>query len=219
MTRPQEERGQYWNSYYSAGDIPQLPSQFAVFALSESADADYIIDVGCGNGRDSFFFARHGVKVLSVDYSTAGIEDIRTRATEAGLPINAFSASVGDPELLNQVEAAVKDAGLSGNGVIYARFFIHAITDDEQANFLDFCAAYLKAHGGRVAFEFRTPMDENLAKVTGAHYRRYVDPVDFLAELFKRGLTASYMVQGTGYAKYKNDDAHVVRLLIERQDG
>ena len=128
-------------------------------------------------------------------------------------------AAEGRPVRPASAPGAAAAAGLGGNSMIYARFFIHAITDEEQASFLDFCAAYIKAHGGRAAFEFRTPMDERLTKVTGAHYRRYVDPVDFLSELFKRGLTASYMVQGTGLAKYKTDDAHVVRLLVERAPG
>ncbi len=194
-----------------------MPSQFAVFALSEASDVNYVIDVGCGNGRDSFFFARHGLPVLSVDSSTSGIDDIRIRADKAALPISPLAVSVGDPALCSKVEDAVSSAGLAGNVMIYARFFIQAITDEEQDLFLDFCAAYLAKRGGCLALEFRTPIDENLTKVTGAHYRRYVDPVDFLAELFKRNLKATYMVQGLGFAKYKMDDAHVVRLLIERK--
>jgi hypothetical protein len=155
--------------------------------------------------------------VVSVDGSTAAIDDIAGRAKTAQLPITALSSACDDPTLIDKVAAAMAASKMSGVGVIYARFFIHAITETEQAGFLDFCAAFLKQNGGKMAFEFRTAADENLSKVTAAHYRRYVEPVDFLNELFKRDLTASYFTQGTGYAKYKDDDAHVVRMIIEQK--
>ena len=216
MGKLDEDRGDYWNSYYSAKEVPELPSQFGVFVLNECRDADFFLDVGCGNGRDSFFFARHGMPVVSVDYSTAAVADITQRAEADGLPLFALSSACDDPALMGKVTEAIGKLPVSGSGVIYARFFIHAITDEEQSGFLDFCAVFLKQNGGKMAFEFRTAQDENLSKVTGAHYRRYVDPVGFLNELFKRGLTARYFTQGTGYAKYKTDDAHVVRMIIEQ---
>ena len=209
-----EKRSDYWNSYYSAKAVPAIPSQFAAFVLSECSAADFILDVGCGNGRDSFFFARHGKPVVSVDYSTSAVANIDEQAKADQLPIKALSSACDDPALLDRVSAAMAQLNLSGTGIIYARFFIHAITDEEQGGFLDFCVAFLKQYGGTLAVEFRTAADAQLSKVTAAHYRRYVEPVDFLNELFKRGLSADYFVQGTGYAKYKNDDAHVVRMLI-----
>jgi cyclopropane fatty-acyl-phospholipid synthase-like methyltransferase len=217
MGKSQEERGNYWNSYYTAKAVPDIPSQFAAFALSECRSADFFLDVGCGNGRASFFFARHDLPVVSVDASTAAIEDIAERANASNLPISALSSACDDPNLMGKVTDALAKLKVSGVGVIYARFFIHAITDKEQAGFLDFCAAFLKKNGGKLALEFRTAADENLSKVTAAHYRRYVEPVDFLEELFKRDLTASYFTQGTGYAKYKDDDASVVRMIIEQK--
>jgi SAM-dependent methyltransferase len=212
----QDKRSDYWNSYYATKAVPDIPSQFAAFVLSEFRDVDFILDIGCGNARDSFFFARHGIPVVSVDGSTAAIDDVTERAQAAHLPILAVSSACDDPELMGGVIQAMAHLKVSGTGVIYARFFIHAITDEEQAGFLDFCSAFLKQNGGNLAFEFRTAADANLSKVTAAHYRRYVEPTDFLNELFQRGLTASYFTQGTGFAKYKDDDAHVVRMVIKK---
>ena len=102
MGKSQEERGEYWNSYYSSKAVPDIPSQFAAFALSECRDADYFLDVGCGNGRDSFFFARRGMAVVSVDGSTAAIDDIADRAKTAQLPITALSSACEDPTLMDK---------------------------------------------------------------------------------------------------------------------
>ena len=70
-----EEKGEYWNQYYASREVMKLsaPSQFAAFAAQEAGDAHLIIEVGCGNGRDSLFFARHGFQVVAIDGSTAAI--------------------------------------------------------------------------------------------------------------------------------------------------
>jgi len=51
----------YWNTFYSKFDL-QHPSQFCVTTAIE-ARSQPIIEFGCGNGRDSMYFATHGFKV------------------------------------------------------------------------------------------------------------------------------------------------------------
>jgi tRNA G46 methylase TrmB len=49
----------YWNIFYKNKNILSklnFPSQFAVFTLSEKQNENTVIEIGCGNGRDSFFF-------------------------------------------------------------------------------------------------------------------------------------------------------------------
>ena len=49
----------YWDNYYANSDLNSklIPSQFAAFVAGELKKNSYIIDIGCGNGRDSFFLA------------------------------------------------------------------------------------------------------------------------------------------------------------------
>ena len=64
----------YWNTFYSKFDL-QHPSQFCVTTAIEAADRSQpIIEFGCGNGRDSMYFATHGFKVYGCDLSKEGIE-------------------------------------------------------------------------------------------------------------------------------------------------
>lgn len=44
-----------------------------------------VLDLGCGEGRDSVYFARHGFAVTSVDSSDAGIEKLARLAGETGV--------------------------------------------------------------------------------------------------------------------------------------
>jgi SAM-dependent methyltransferase len=44
-----------------------------------------ILELGCGQGRDTIYFARRGFMVYALDYSTQGLEAINERAQELGL--------------------------------------------------------------------------------------------------------------------------------------
>ena len=55
-----------------------------------------ILDVGCGEGRNSIFLTEQGHKVDAFDLSKAGIEKAKVIATEKGLDINFFVCDIGD---------------------------------------------------------------------------------------------------------------------------
>lgn len=205
---------QYWNKYYGeSGEFsaPLVPSQFAAFIASELTNkTTKIIDFGCGNGRDSAFFARHGFDVLSVDQSEAAINKCKKTAT----PKQHFiCSSIGEADLAQKIKDAFVASG--DDLTIYARFFIHAIDEPTQAKFLELCKELLE-HSGRVALEFRTDKDQAQAKITPTHYRRFVNPAQFIHDAAIAGFKTKYFVEGFGFAKYANDDAHVARFILER---
>jgi hypothetical protein len=78
--------------------------------------------------------------------------------------------------------------------------------------FLDLLSKILKS-GEKIAFEFRTKRDELLKKTTSSHYRRYIDPVSVIEYLINSKFEILYFVEGFGFAKLKQDDAHVCRIL------
>ena len=60
----------YWDSFYLQDGAPDKPSNFATFIANEySKFCNLIMDVGCGNGRDSFYFASQGIKSIGIDQS------------------------------------------------------------------------------------------------------------------------------------------------------
>lgn len=54
----------YWNLFYAKFNISH-PSQFCVMTAIEADVVVPIVEFGCGNGRDSAYFARHGHTVRS----------------------------------------------------------------------------------------------------------------------------------------------------------
>lgn len=205
-------RGDYWNVFYRAGaESLAVPSQFALFALGETAPDAAIVDLGCGTGRDAIYFASTGRRVVGVDGSEAAVEHCRRTAEKHGVSARFLSSAIDATDLVERVRAELGDA--PGPVTVYARFFIHAINDAEEKALLD-GAARLCGADGMLAVEFRTKRDASQAKVTEAHYRRFVDPQVFIANAAAAGFVCRYFVEGFGYAKYKDDDAHVARCIL-----
>jgi ubiquinone/menaquinone biosynthesis C-methylase UbiE len=201
----------YWNEFYAserAKEHIELPSQFAVFFLGEVSAQANIIDFGCGTGRDSFFFASRGRRVTGVDGSSSAVKLCNARAADLKLSnANFICANLGDADAYEQLHE-------QGPAALYARFFIHAITDEVEMTFLKQASRLV---GDEIlAVEFRTPRDEQQVKFTSAHYRRFVNPLQFVARAAGVGLHPIYYTEGFGFAKFRQDDAHVARILLRR---
>ncbi len=205
------ERTGYWDGYYAERRTTRrpLPSQFATFVAGELDRPHHVVELGCGAGRDSIFFAAYGHQVTGVDGSVQAVESCTALAAALGEQVTFLSASIDDPDLVDRVGPA------EGPRVVYARFFLHAITDEEERAFLDLAAA-LTVPGDLLAVEYRTVRDSSGSKVTEKHYRRFVNPAHVQARALGNGFDVTYAVEGFGFAKYKQDDAFVARTLFAR---
>lgn len=75
----------FWNKIFTEAsdrsriEMPDLTSSLLQAALTHFGDVrnKVVIDLGCGNGSASLFFAYHGARVLSVDYSEQAIGNFR----------------------------------------------------------------------------------------------------------------------------------------------
>ena len=65
-------KNKYWNTFYKCA-VNKIninhPSQFAVFTVGEARDINTILEFGCGNGRDAFFFSKYFKKIYAFDSS------------------------------------------------------------------------------------------------------------------------------------------------------
>ena len=117
----------FWQQYYSGeikGDceISEAPSPFAQWVRSRlrkgvsSQDSVDVLEVGCGNGRDTLLFAQRGFTVVATDKCPKAVE-----ITSRKLPPGS-AARVADAHSLPEI--AVDSA--------FARFALHTITEDAQ---------------------------------------------------------------------------------------
>lgn len=213
-----DDRLGYWDSFYGRSNLPlpSLPSQFAAFALGEmfalgvEDKVEGVIEFGCGNGRDSHFFSAYDFDLLALDASAEAIELCRSFSRQPRAHFEQCRAT----EAREQVEGF-----LSGKQrvAVYARFFLHAIREEEQNDFLSLLGTLLPA-GCLLFLEYRTVADAEQEKVFGdGHYRRYLDHRATLAGIEAAGFSVLYEIEGHGLAKYRDEDAKVGRCVAMKQ--
>ena len=89
-----------WDELYDADPehFGDKESQFAIKCNNVMKDygVNKILEIGCGYGRDSLFFARQGFKVVAMDYSTKalGILNKKLSANSASKNIEAIYCDV-----------------------------------------------------------------------------------------------------------------------------
>ena len=206
----------YWNSYYRHDGVPELPSQFALFVANEIATGELpvpsvIIDVGCGNGRDTLLFAQLGYTVCGIDMSEAAIAVCHARLERTFLgqgQVPRFCVGTVDGDEMDTFAA-----GFNGPVLIYSRFLMHAIDEETEGRAIARIAVVLARRGGILAAEFRTPGDEQGQKATSPHFRRFVDPDRFVDRLLEVGMSVIWRAEGHGMAKFRKDNAYVARVL------
>jgi tellurite methyltransferase len=200
----------YWSAFYSEATAPAEPSAFARSVAERWPDLP-VIDIGCGNGRDSLFFITQGRKVAGLDSCPEAVALCGRQAERLGGLAPDQARFVAGSATDRQSWDAISGAD-SGPVLIYARFLFHAVPDEAEAAILDLAGEVLARRGGALCAEFRTPRDEALAKVMPEHYRRFVDPDAFCARLDARGLRVVERHEGQGLAVYKGEDAYVARV-------
>lgn len=205
----------YWDKFYSGRQFLSIPSQFATFVLSENFDESLVvIDMGCGNLRDTCFFAQHIRSVVAVDSSLEALSQRNVESYSNIVPVHASIESETLAETLTTHLQNLKTEKL----LIFSRFFLHALTDSQQDAHLALCAKLLTRFQGSFAAEYRTKRDEQNVKVTPDHYRRYINPLELCSHAASYGLKCYYHVEGFGFAKYKADDAYVARSLFSLEE-
>ena len=196
----------FWEQYYSGlidGDttLVEAPSPFAVEVSSKIPTGSTLLDFGCGNGRDSCFFASQGLVIIATDICTKAVE-----LTASKLPLPS-SAIVADGSSLP--ETTVDYA--------YLRFVLHALTETEQDIVFRWMRKYVRK---QVFIETRSTKDPRCGqgKLVGrneyidTHYRRFLSTEDLVAAASRVGFSTCEVVEtspGSG-----NDGAQVLRAIL-----
>ena len=58
-----------------------------------------LLDIGCGEGRNAVYFAKHGFEVTGLDLSLVGLEKTKRYAEQTGVQVNTIHADVITYEL------------------------------------------------------------------------------------------------------------------------
>jgi SAM-dependent methyltransferase len=205
---------QYWDEFYAkSSKVKRLsyPSQFAAFVYGEMGDVENVLEFGCGTGRDAFFFAEFGKRVFAFDGAQSVITANRKKS-DGHLYQPSFQVFDVDGEFPGTGDP------VTGTKCVYARFFIHALRNDQIERFFALCESIL-TKGEKLYLEYRTEKDAEGVRETGQHYRNYLNSRKVTEMLGDVGFKCQYSVEGVGFAKWGADDAYVARHVMERIDG
>ena len=209
MPSIQNEREQFWQQYYSGeihgdNELVEQPSPFAEEVVRNIllGSGCSLLEIGCGNGRDSFFFASKGVVVVATDICEAAI-----RITASRLPKDCRA-------LVASAKTLPEDIYVD---YAYARFVLHALTEEEQRELFMWLTIHVKK---KVFIETRSLNDPRHGRgekvgenaYVDTHYRRFMSCDDLHAAANEVGLIVDDIQDTTPGSG--NDGARVVRATL-----
>ena len=203
----------YWNNYYVLNNKKNKESNFAKFIKKKFLKKnDILLDVASGDGRDTFFFSKFAKYVYGIDKSKAVIKlnNIKIKKSNA--------KNIKFKDLSSEQIKYFKNKNIS---LIYARFFIHAITEKVEDKFFKDLSKYFKKNT-KLALEFRTTKDNlikkgkkisNNERIT-SHYRRFININNFEKKIKDNNFKIIYKKSGINMSKTKYENPHLARLII-----
>jgi SAM-dependent methyltransferase len=164
-----------WNNVYSndSSFFGDDPSKFGLICYEEFVKhkVQQVLELGCGQGRDSLFFASKGLEVYAIDSSKVAIENLRIKAKGLNLDkkLKNIDEVKGLPFLDNHFDA------------VYSHMFYNmGFTDDELKILYSESKRVLK-NKGLLSFSVRsdkdimykkgTKIEENIYDINGFHIR------------------------------------------------
>lgn len=222
----------YWRTFYAtdtARELSKLPSPFARFVVQwmkshfgerEWQDSVWV-DIGCGNGRDSLFFASQTHPVASVnawDRCEKGIEHCSRLASAAGY--RHLKAQVVDIGQRCRVDTTDESPSTKFS-VIYCRWIIHALSPAVAAAFMRWAYQSL-APNGFLCIEARTRQDPLYQQGQPGphphswihtHYRRFIDPEELSEELRTVGFGLVHFEASDQFSPPRHESERAPHLL------
>ena len=204
----------YWGDFYRSRRserVPTTPTPFATWVADRLDERQHVLDVGCGNGRDSVLFAERGHRVTGLDGTILARRLTRRLAAQHAVRVGAKELNLND--LFSTLTSGARLARLERPPQIYARFLLDAVEADTRSNFFRW-AQMIQRRGGLTFLEFRTWQGTVRARAFPFHYRTLLDPGRVVAEIERYGGTVVHREEGRGLAAFENEDPRICRLVV-----
>lgn len=205
---------EYWKKYYKHQGAPLESSLFAQFVLDNHLRGEHsLIELGCGNGRDSIFFASHGIDVLAVDQCDEEIN------------LLAEKNNISNLKFCNKDFTRLEKLGEFD--YVYSRFTLHSVTDKEEDAVINWSYDNLKK-GGKILIEARGKKNELYklgepvpnqpdAFILDNHYRRFIDINKLSEKLKSKGFEIITKEESSGFAPFKDTDYQFIRVIAAKK--
>lgn len=207
----------YWDDYYKANKATTNVSLFAqsIFEKYLAGKTGKVLELGCGNGRDSRFFLSKGYDVTAIDASRNAIAELQKEF------VGEEKAAFFCGDFVNE-----KSIYIERYDFCYSRFSIHAI-DEKQEDVLIKNVFSAMTAGGYFFIETRSVHDELYGKGRKAgedaffhdgHYRRFIRKEKLREKLEKNGFVIVKLDEDRGFAPYGEEDPIIIRCIAKKPE-
>jgi bifunctional enzyme CysN/CysC len=201
----------HWDDYYSSMSVTVKPSSFALYCSELIKQKSALLEIGCGNGRDSAYFSKVGHKVTAIDPSSSAIE--LCKRNDQTSDIDYISCKLPD----------FGDTFNDSFDVIYSRFCLHAMTEEEEIQTLIYAYNYLKLNGN-FFIECRSINDPlarkgeflSTTERCFGHYRRFIIQDDLKKRLEEIGFVVNTIYESDNLASMNDDNPVVIRVQASK---
>ena len=207
-----QDQKSHWDSLHQKGTLDHYskePTPFALEVLKYLKPSSKILDLGCGVGNDSNFFATSGHQVVATDFSDVAIEKNKEFYKTPGLSF----------EVLNMEEKfPYEDPSFD---CVYSRLSLHYFTDLKTRGIFSEIYKVLKP-GGLFAFVVKSTTDPKYAEgekieanmhETNGHIRHF-----FSEEYIKELLLVKFEIQEieSGEEKFYGDTSAFIKVIARK---
>ena len=187
-----------WDHRYGLARLlpPYQPPHDISRYLHEREDPDtWVLDIGCGRGRDARWLAKQGRRVVGLDYSGVAMQFVQAAALEQGWPLELRTMNL--LELRHVLSWGALLASRPGPRTVLARHLVDSTSTYGVDNFWRLVSMVLRP-GDRVHLEFLT---EEIVDPEGRpSLIRALDPSVVSADIARRGGVVTDRVDLVGQA-------------------
>lgn len=202
----------YWEHYYDMHLKSEKESPFANFCMENFFNKKQdLIELGCGNGRDSIYFAKNRMNVVGIDQCENIINFLRKNYTRDNLVFEK-------DDFTNLANARKYD-------VVYSRFTLHSITYLEQIKVFSWVESVLRKNGlfcieargiRNSLYRIGIPLkDEEDAFIHDSHFRRFLK-IERLIDDLKKEFNIIYSAEDKGFAPIGKEDDYFIRVIAQK---
>jgi len=101
-----------YNKYYIKENYFGNPYTGLISYFKDFEPKGTVLDLGCGQGRDSIALGKLGYKVIGVDYSSVGIQQLNEVASKLGIDVTGVSDDIYNYPITGEHDIILMDSML-----------------------------------------------------------------------------------------------------------
>lgn len=193
----------YWDNFYKSNIAPEKESDFAKFTLNFLNSNDLskfnLLDIACGNGRDTFFFSRMGIRSTGIDLS------IKPKSK--------------NPKF---IKGDITEFNYNDYNILYLRFIVHSMTEKDLDKLIE---SISNSEGEKMIFiETRSSKGITNEDKSETFFKSSIGDIHFRMlyskEYLSNKLSCKFKiikeVESRGFSIYGSDDPYCIRYILKK---